>query len=262
MVALAAAAMVTSSLRLAVTVVNNDFRHPAMLAKEIATLDLFSEGRVDLGLGSGWLPDDYTSSGVRSWDPPGERVSRLEEAVPLIRQMLAGDEVTFAGEHYQVDHYTSLPRAAQTPVPIMIGGSGKRMLTLAARTADIVHMVVNSPKIDPSMAAFEQRLELIAAAAASAGRDRSEPKVGLRITAGEVSSGGKSREQAAAEIAAARGVPVEVLLDSPFSLIGDRSAIKDRVAELKEKYGAAYFTLSEDFGWAVADMVEELSSTP
>ena len=130
-----------------------------MLAKEIASLDLLSEGRVDLGLGSGWLPDDYTSSGVRSWDPPSERVGRLEEAVPLLRRMFEGEEVTFDGKHYRIEGYLSLPRPVQFPLPMMIGGSGQRMLTLAGRYADIVHLVVNNPTVDPSMKAFEERLD-------------------------------------------------------------------------------------------------------
>jgi len=259
MVALSAAAMVTSSLRLAITVVNNDFRHPVMLAKEIATLDLLSGGRVDLGIGSGWLPDDYTSSGIRSWDPPGQRVARLEEAVPLLRKLLSGAEVTFEGEHYQVNEYVSLPCPVQTPVPIMIGGAGKRMLGLAGRSADIVHMVANNPKFDNSMSGFEQRLAWIEESAV-AREARDDLIVGLRITMGEVSDPTTSRQEAAERMASERGVPVERLLDSPYSLIGDRSAIKDRIVELNERYGVSYFTLSEDFAWEASEVVADLSS--
>jgi len=257
--ALATAAAVTSRLRLAITVINNDFRHPVMLAKEIATLDLLSEGRVDLGLGSGWLPDDYTSSGVRSWDPPGERVGRLEEAVPLLRQMFQGEEVTFDGRHYRMQGYLSLPRPVQSPLPLMIGGAGKRMLTLGGRYADIVHMVVNNPSIDPSMKAFEERLGWIADAARAAGRDPASAQIGLRVTMGQLASSEASREEAASRISAERGLPVEVVLDSPFSLVGDESSIRDRVVELAEVYGASYFTVSEDFGWDISGLVGDLS---
>src|SRR3984957_18113221 len=105
LVALGAAAMVTSRVRLAVTVLDNDFRHPVMLAKEIATLDLLSEGRVDMGLGAGWLPEGYTRTGVAAGAPPGQRVGRLFESIDLLRQLFGGKPVTFKGEHYQVEDF-------------------------------------------------------------------------------------------------------------------------------------------------------------
>jgi probable F420-dependent oxidoreductase len=258
MVALAAAAMVSSELRLAITVINNDFRHPTMLAKEVATLDLLSEGRVDLGLGAGWLSDDYTSSGVRSWDPPGERVDRLEESLQLLKDLLSGEEVTFKGAHYEVNQYVSLPRPTQHPIPIMIGGAGPRMLGLAGRRADIVHMVANNPKFDNSMRGFEQRLEWIVASARQAGRDPGELQVGLRITTGEVSAPGTSRARAAEQMASVQGVSAESILDSPYALIGDSAAIRDRVTELRERFGVSYLTLSEDFAWQAADALGDL----
>jgi probable F420-dependent oxidoreductase len=261
MVALASASMVTSTLRLAITMVNNDFRHPTMLAKEVATLDLLSEGRVDLGLGAGWLADDYTTSGIRSWDTPGERVARLEESVPLVRELLSGQEVTFKGDHYQVDRYISYPCPVQRSIPIMIGGAGRRMLRLAGRCADIVHMVANNPKFDQSMTGLEQRLSWIAESVEEAGRNPDDLTVGLRITTGEVLAPGTSRTRAAEQIASARGVPAQALLDSPYSLIGDGAAIRDRVAELKDRCGVSYFTLSEGFAWEVAEVVGDLSAT-
>jgi probable F420-dependent oxidoreductase len=257
--ALTAAAMITSRLRLAITVINNDFRHPVMLAKEIATLDLLSGGRVDLGLGAGWLPADYTASGIRSWDPAAERVARLEEAVVLLGELFTGAEVTFAGEHYQVAGYVSLPRPAQAHIPIIIGGSGRRMLTFAARHADIISIVVNNPRVDSSVKGLEERLGWIADAG---GRDRTDLMVGLRIVAGTLSPPGTSRHEAAESIASARGVPVTDVLDSPFTLVGDQAAIKDRIVEFHERYGISYFTLSEDFAWEVGNIVGELGSPP
>ena len=205
LVALAAASMVTSRIRLAITVLNNDFRHPVMLAKEVATLDVLSGGRVDMGLGAGWLPGDYTSSGVRSWDPPAERVSRFEESVALTRELLAGEPVTFKGQHYEVDGFRSLPRPKQASIPLMIGGSGRRMLTFATQNADIISIVVNNPKVDSSMRGFEERLGWIAD---GGGRERSDLVLGLRVTAGLLSPAGTSREAGAEKIASQRGVPV------------------------------------------------------
>jgi probable F420-dependent oxidoreductase len=256
--ALAAASMVTSRVRLAITVLNNDFRHPVVVAKEVATLDVLSGGRVDLGLGAGWLPADYIASGIRSWDPAGERVSRLEEAIALLRQLLSGEQVTFKGDHYQVTEFVSHPRPVQGSVPLMIGGSGRRMLTLAARQADIISIIVNNPNADSSLTAFGERVAWIT----DASDGRPDLTLGLRVVMGAVSDSASTREEAAARIASARGVPVSEVLDSPFVLVGDRSAIRDRVAELHERFGISYFTLSEDFAWQVSDLVGEMGSPP
>ena len=132
MVALAAAAPMTSTIRLAVTVLDNDFRHPVMVAKEAATLDVLSSGRLDLGMGAGWLEEDYTRTGVAGWDPAGVRVGRLAESIRLLRQLLTGDPVTFYGEYYHVHEFRSFPVPVQAPLPLIVGGRNRRMLRLAA----------------------------------------------------------------------------------------------------------------------------------
>jgi probable F420-dependent oxidoreductase len=258
-VALAVASVVTSGVRLAITVLNNDFRHPTLVAKEVATLDLLSGGRVDMGVGAGWLPADYTSSGIRSWDPPGQRVSRMEEAIGLLQQLLAGEEVTFQGDYYEVNDFVVHPRPVQASVPLMIGGFGRRMLTIAARRADTISLIVNNPKADSSMRGLEERLAWIADAG---GRDRADLTLGVRVVTGAVSGRGRSRADAAAEIASARGVSLSEVLDSPYVLVGDEAAIRDRIVELHERYGISYFTLSEDFGWQVGSVVADLGTPP
>ena len=112
-VALAAAAAVTTVLRLAITVVDNDFRHPVMLAKEVATLDLLSDGRVDLGLGAGWLAEDYTWTGVATWDAGGERVTAWSSRRRAER-LFAGEQVTHSRRYYQV--------TASGRIPILCNG--------------------------------------------------------------------------------------------------------------------------------------------
>jgi probable F420-dependent oxidoreductase len=247
--------MVTSQIRLATTVLNNDFRNPVMLAKEIATLDLLSDGRVDLGLGAGWLASDYTLSGIRSWDPPGQRVDRLEESIELLRGLLSHDEMTFNGMSYQVAGFASHPRPVQAVIPLMIGGSGRRILTLAARKADIISMVVNDPSNDISLHGLEERLGWIN----EAGGQVYQPILGLRVVTGALSSPGTSRKEFAERMASARGVSTDDLLNSPYSLIGDRIEIKDRIVELNERYGFSYFTLSEDFAWAIHSVIEDVN---
>jgi probable F420-dependent oxidoreductase len=134
---LIAAAQVTSTLRLGTLVLDNDFRHPASLAKELATLDLLSEGRLELGIGTGSQPRDNEQAGI-PLDPPGVRYERLAETLAILDACFANDEVTFAGKYYQLKDFVSFPRPVQPHVPLMLGARGPRMLRLAGRRADII----------------------------------------------------------------------------------------------------------------------------
>jgi probable F420-dependent oxidoreductase len=136
--ALAIAAETTTRLRIGSLVFNNDFRHPALLAREAATLDLLSDGRFEFGLGAGYLPDDYTQLGL-IFDAPGTRISRLEEAIQLIVRLWTEESVTFAGTFYTLTEMQGKPKPLQRPhPPLYIGGTAKRILSLAARYADSV----------------------------------------------------------------------------------------------------------------------------
>lgn len=137
--ALVAAAAVTSQLRVGTFVLDNDFRHPAATAKEAATVDVLTGGRLELGIGAGWNPADYTKTGM-TFEPAGTRVAKLEEALQIVKGLLAGGEVNFSGRYYQVQGLEGQPLPVQQPrPPIMIGAAGRRMLTLAAREADILN---------------------------------------------------------------------------------------------------------------------------
>jgi probable F420-dependent oxidoreductase len=136
--ALAAVAGATNTLRVGTLVLSNDYRHPVILAKEIATLDGLSNGRVELGLGAGFSQAEYDQAGMR-FDPPGVRVGRLEEAIRVLKGLFAVEPLTFAGKHYSVSHFDSFPKPVQRPYPlILVGAAGKRMLSIAAREADII----------------------------------------------------------------------------------------------------------------------------
>ena len=136
--ALTVAASVTTTLRVGSYVIVNDYRHPALLAREVATLDLLSDGRVELGLGAGNWQHEFQQLGV-SFDEAGVRVSRLAEAIAVIKQFFTGDPVNFSGKYYSVTGLRPVPRPVQQPrPPIAIGSGGRRMLTIAAREADIV----------------------------------------------------------------------------------------------------------------------------
>jgi probable F420-dependent oxidoreductase len=138
LVTLGAVAAATTTLRLTSQVFNNELRHPALLAGELATLDVISGGRVEIGIGAGWLRHDHEALGV-PFDQAGQRVARLVEAVQLIKQLYAGESVTFAGEYYRVNALSISPKPVQHPhPPLFIGGGGRRVLSLAGREADIV----------------------------------------------------------------------------------------------------------------------------
>ncbi len=166
--ALAVAAEVTTSLRVGSSVCCNDFRHPALLAKEVATLDFLSDGRFELGLGAGVGPFDYQQLGLR-FEDAGTRVGRLEEALAVIKRLFTEERVNFTGRYYTITEMSGSPRPIQKPhPPILIGGAGKRMLSLAAREADSISIIYRLPAqgIDAPNEALEQQLMWVREAAA------------------------------------------------------------------------------------------------
>lgn len=158
--ALAIAAEATTSLRVGSYMFCNDYRHPALLAKEVATLDFLSDGRFELGLGAGVGPFDYQQLGL-PFDTGAERVDRFEEALCVIKKFFTEESVNFSGKHYTITGMKGLPRPVQKRrPPIAIGGAGKRMLSLAAREADSVSIIFSLPAqgIDAKNESLEQKL--------------------------------------------------------------------------------------------------------
>src|SRR5215469_6245 len=141
--ALAAAAAATTTLRIGTLVYDNDYRHPVVLAKEAATLDVLSGGRLELGLGAGWQTTDYEQSGIPC-DPVGVRIDRMVEGLRVLKGLMADGPFSFQGEHYAVAGLDGLPKPVQRPhPPVLIGGGGRRILGIAGREADIVGIGVN-----------------------------------------------------------------------------------------------------------------------
>ncbi len=132
-----ASAAERSRLRIGTFVLGNDFRHPVLVAKEAASLDVVSGGRMELGIGAGWSRADYEPVGI-PFDPPGTRIDRLVEAIEVIRRCWAPGPFSFAGDHYRIEAYEGFPKPVQDPIPILIGGGGPRVLRLAGRLADVV----------------------------------------------------------------------------------------------------------------------------
>src|SRR5262249_48658938 len=142
--ALQAAADATTTIRCGSFVFDNDFRHPAVLAREAATLDLFSGGRFELGLGAGAMQRDYSQLGI-PFDPAPIRIARLAESLHIIKALFTGEPITFSGQYYHLSDMTGAPRPIQQPrPPLVVGGGGKRMLSLAAHEADIVSLNVKT----------------------------------------------------------------------------------------------------------------------
>jgi probable F420-dependent oxidoreductase len=243
--ALGYAAARTTTLRFTMSVLDNDFRHPAVLAKELATLDVLSGGRVEAGLGAGWLLQDYDSTGI-AFDSAGTRIDRLAEAVAVIRGLLSPGPFSFSGEHYHIDALSGYPEPVQRPVPIMVGGGGRRVLTLATRVADTVGVALRNPTGEPfpanaadaSRASFATKLGIIDEAAARYGR---RPEVCVRVLACEVTD---DRRAAVERVGRAWNVDPELVAQSPYVLIGSAGAIVEHLHAVAGEFGATYFVSS------------------
>jgi probable F420-dependent oxidoreductase len=259
--ALSAAAAVTSRLRIGAYVFANDFRHPLILAREAATLDLLSNGRFELGLGAGWRTDDYRQLGY-AYARPGRRIDRLEEAIVLVKRLLAGERVTHAGPHYRLDRAVVAPRPVQRPhPPIIMGGGGPRMLRLAAREADIVGLIPQfnlrgRPILtDVTEAAAERKVAIVRMAAG----DRFDRLVlDLFIAdAGMVGSG----QPLPRSLAAAGKGAVTGLIGSPYVLYGTLAQLRERLERRRARTGISAYSIPQGAMEAMAPLVEALAGT-
>ena len=258
--ALTAAALATTRLRVGSLVFSNDFRHPAVLAKDAATIDVLSAGRFELGLGAGWLRAEYDQAGI-PFEAPGTRVGRLEEAVTIIKGLLAGERVTFAGRHYTIADLEGRPTPVQRPhPPIAIGGGGRRILTLAAREASIVGLVPRARRdgsgldlTDLSDAATREKLAWVRAAAG----DRFDLlELNALIQAVVVS---ERRTAAADDLASRFKVARDVVLETVYVLLGTVEQICETLRQRRERYGISYVTVFERDMEAFAPVVARLA---
>jgi probable F420-dependent oxidoreductase len=257
--ALSSAAAVTSRLRIGAYVFANDFRHPLMLAREAATLDLLSDGRFELGLGAGWRTDDYRQLGF-AYARPGRRIDRLEEAIVLVKRLLAGERVTHAGPHYRLERAVVAPRPVQRPhPPIIMGGGGPRMLRLAAREADIVGLIPQfSPRGRPMLtdvteAGAERKVAIVRRAAG----DRFDRLLlDLFIAdAGMVGSGQPLPES----LAAAGKEAMTALIGSPYLLYGTLRQLRERLERRRARTGISAYSIPQGAMEAMAPLVEALA---
>lgn len=260
--ALTAAAGVTSRIRLGTWVLANDFRHPAVLAKEAATLDLLSAGRLELGLGAGWMNEDYEQTGIPR-DRPGVRIERLGETLAVLRGLWQEGPFSFEGRHYTVRALDGHPRPVQRSPPIQVGGGGRRILSLAAREADIVGlgMRLGSGRIGPEAGrslTAEATDEKIAWVREAAGPRWPGLVLNARVTMVAV---GADASTAADQAGRGNGLTEREVMASPHAFVGELPRIADHVHACRERWGLSYFTISQTDLTALAPMVGRLAGS-
>ena len=251
-----------STLRISPMVIANDYRHPVILAKETATIDVLSGGRFELGIGTGWIEDQYTAAGI-PYDPPRLRVDRFEEAITVIKGCWTGTPFTFRGEHYQVDQVTC-PRPIQRPhPPVLVAGAGRRMLRLAGREANIVSIapltrgISGFDEFDSAVATSGDRIEAQLGWVHETAQDRFKD-IELSVMAHHVEVTPDLGETVA-RLASETGTAEEQVLDSPHMLIGPIERIIETLLDNRERFGISYVVfLGADLD-TVIPVVEQLS---
>jgi probable F420-dependent oxidoreductase len=265
--AMTAAAAATTNLRVGTFVFNNDLRHPAVLAQDLATLDLLSDGRLEIGIGAGWNEPEYRQIGL-PFDPVGTRVERLEEALKVLKGMFGDGHFSFSGKHYTIRDRDGQPKPVQKPhPPIMIGGGGRRVLSLAGREADIVSLAprigknVRGDATSITVAATAQKIQWIREAAG----DRF-PDIELNVypsmsraavtddARGEIAKlQQRLREREAGDISD------DELLASPHIFIGSIDSLTEKFQRLREELGISSFMVGDID--TLAPVVERLAGT-
>jgi len=249
-----------SNLRLGTLVLDNDYKHPVVLAKEAATIDLLSEGRLELGIGAGWMRTDYEQSGI-VYDAPKVRVDRFEEGLKVLKGAFADGPFSFEGKHYTITNYDGQPKPVQEPhPPILIGAGGRRMLSIAAREADIIG-------INPNLAAGEVTPEL--------GREGTAEKIDQKVAWIKDAAGDRfddiefnslifvgivgDRQTAAEQYAPMFALSVEEALEAPQALVGSVDEICEDLERRRERWNISYYTFGEWLMEDLAPVVERMA---
>ncbi|HYN32601.1 MAG TPA: TIGR03621 family F420-dependent LLM class oxidoreductase [Ilumatobacteraceae bacterium] len=261
MPALQAILCATTTLRAGALVFDNDYKHPAILAKELATMDVLSEGRVEIGLGAGWMISDYEQLGL-PYDRAGVRIDRFVEGLAVIRGVMGPGPFSFSGEHYTVTAYDGLPKPVQAPCPpILIGGGGPRVLGIAAREADIVGVNGTLAAGFFGAEAFatmtaDAVAEKVAVVVEQAGDRVEHIEMNIRTFFNSVTD---DRAGTVDSIAQAIGVDPTALDSSPYALIGSPTKIVEDLRALRETYGFSYIIVGVNEIDSFAPVVAELA---
>ena len=261
--AMMAAAEATTTLRVGSLVFDNDYKHPVVLHKEAATMDLLSDGRLELGIGAGWMRSDYDQAGM-PFESPGVRIERLKESLAILKGLFGDGPVTHNGKHYTITGLEGTPKPVQKPhPPILVGGGGLRMMGVAAREADIVGINFTLPNGVVDRVAMEsggadatkQKIEWLRRAA---GERFGELELNITIFAPIVTD---DRKAMAERIGAGGGMGVEDTLAVPHFLIGTVDQIADDLRQRREEYGFSYIVISRDAYEPLEPVVNKLAGT-
>ena len=259
-----AAAAATTTLRIGSNVMGNDFRHPLVLCRELAAVDLLSNGRLVFGLGTGFYRLDYDQFGI-PFAPPGVRVSRLEEAIQLIKAAFRDTSFTFEGHYYSVRDFSLTPRPLQAPhPPLLLGGGSPRILALAAREADIVSLNIRTTRdggFDTNSVSPAATAEKIAWVKAAAGERFAELELSLLCNDVVVTDDreGKAHQLSEAWQGAGVSFSAEQILAAPPTLIGTVDEIVEDVQHLRDQYGFSFIVIADSAVEAFSPVVARLS---
>jgi probable F420-dependent oxidoreductase len=246
--ALAAAAAVTQRLNVGALVYGVDYRHPVVLAKAAATIQLLSGGRHEFGLGAGWMQTDYDEAGLR-YDRPGLRIERLDEALQIVRSLWSQDKTSFAGKHYRVKDVARAVALGGLAAPkILVGGGGKRVLGVAGRHADIVGINPSLPEgrvtpqtvADLAPARVREKVAWVREAAAAAGRDPATIELNSLVFVTAILDDPKPLREM---IAKNTGMSVDDVAGCPAFLTGSSAEIRDRLSQRREETGISYVVI-------------------
>jgi probable F420-dependent oxidoreductase len=258
-----AAAAATTTLRVGTNVLGNDFRHPVLLAKEIATIDVLSEGRFELGHGAGWMADDYRAAGM-TMDSPGIRIERMAEAIEVMKALWRDGAVAHRGQHYTIDGLEGWPKPKQAGgPPILIGGGGRRILGIAARLADIVGINPiaasgvhdRATNHDATPEATDRKLAWLREAA---GDRFGEIEISMNAYVAEVTD-----ERGAAEriLSERFELPPQQAVEVPHGWVGPIEKIADDLLAWRERWGVSYWVIQDEVADSLTPLVAKLAGT-
>jgi probable F420-dependent oxidoreductase len=263
MVALPFAAAATTTLRIGMLVLGNDYKHPAVVAKEAATLDVLSDGRLEFGLGAGWMTADYEALGL-PYDRAGVRIERLAEALAVVKGAWGDGPFDFTGEHYAITAYDAQPTPVQQPrPPILVGGGGEKVLKLAGREADIVGI---NPILHAGVIGAEAARDTLGDSTArkigwvreGAGERFDDLELQIRYFVAAVTDDARALAEA---LAPGFGVSPDEALDSGAVLAGSVDEVCDTLLRRREDWGVSYVVLGDDNYEQFAPVVARLAGT-